>query len=108
SAPAGATNTDERLTTTHNRGVHIMAKSHSTGAIAPMVAKNQKSRIPAGVAQVLKENQSRVREARAILELVSNTLCQETIDENWQGALMSAVDGALRILDSVDDLGDER
>lgn len=63
--------------------------------------------IPAPVQKVLSEHQARLFEARAILQLVSDALTQGDVEAHAQGNLMSAVDGALRILGAIDNLSDE-
>jgi len=65
-----------------------------------------KSMIAKPIEAVLDEHQSRVYEAKAILELVSDLLTQGLDGERDGARVMSAVDGAIRILEAVNNLGD--
>lgn len=65
--------------------------------------------LPEPVEKALREHQCRVLQSIAILELVSNVLTAgggNLDDEHEGGRLMSAIDGAIRILQPVTALGD--
>lgn len=77
------------------------------GTHAAIARAEPSSAIPSGIMWILNEHQARVYQARAILELASDLMTRGIDNAQERARVMCAIDGAIGLLNPIDNLGDE-